>query len=376
MSGRYLRFQEWTERCGPLMRTCSTLVMLTVLLLLTACQSQDGSAGHPATPSPTPISLARPEVEAGVAFPEWSNSAYGTKDTAWRSGLVTLQRQTGARWVSIIVDLYQDTDQSTTIHPGSGTPTTESLAEGIAYAHKLGLKVFIEPLLNVTNVPAGQDWSGQISFDNADQAKAWFDGYWAGYKPYVQAAQAAGADQLGIATELQALETQPASLWNTLIARERAAFSGKLTYDMNWYSLSLHTPDWLNNPALDYVGISQYMPIAQSPQALTAEQIRAIWNISILPTMDALSTRTGKPIIFTEIGYRNASDALYHPWEHSTTAPADPALQATAYTVAAQAVFSDTHIDGMFFWAWDNGVFAPSSATNDALKAQYLSPAA
>lgn len=371
----------WRVRLAPMSRAISVLLLMTLGVLVAACQSTPAASTsvHPAatpTPTMTPIPFVRPEVEAGVAYPEWSNTAYGMKDTNWRTHLVDLQHQTGARWVSIIVDLYQDGYQSTTIHAGSGTPTPQDLAQGIDYAHKQGLKVFIEPLLNVLNVPAGQDWSGLITFNNPDQAKAWFDGYWAGYKPYVQAAQAAGADQLGIATEFQALEQQPSSLWNTLIARERAAFTGKLTYDMNWNSLLLHTPDWLSNPALDYIGISEYIPIVENPQNLSEEQIRSVWNSKLLPMLDRFSAKVGKPLIFSEIGYRNASDALSRPWEHSTTAPADPALQAAAYTAAAQAAFSDKHIVGLFFWAWDNGVFAPSSETAAALKAQYLSTAA
>lgn len=364
-------------------RIVSIALLLALGPLVVACQSQGGALGKapaatatPAPPTPTPIPFERPEVEAGVAFPQWNTAAYGAKDSAWRAGLLTLQQQTGARWVSIVVDLYQDGYQATTIHPGSGTPTPQSLAEGIAYAHHLGLKVFVEPLLNVLNVPAGQDWSGLIAFDSSTQAQAWFDGYWAGYEPYVRAAQQAGADQLGIGTELQALEQQPASLWNTLISRERSVFTGKLTYDINWNSLSKPIPSWLRNPALDYIGVSEYMPVAQNPQSLSVDQIGAIWSASLLPVYDHFSKVTGKPLIFSEIGYRNATDALYRPWDHSTTAPADPALQAAAYTAAAQAVFRDKHIVGLFFWAWDNGIFAPSPTTAAALKAQYLSTAA
>ncbi len=369
---------------GALSKAIAIALLIALSPMIVACQAQGATTqvktptatATPAPPTPTPIPFERPEVEAGVAFPEWSTTAYDAQDTAWRSGLLTLQRQTGARWVSIVVDLYQDNYQSTDIHPGSGTPTPQALADGIVYAHQLGLKVFIEPLLNVTNVPPGQDWSGLIYFDTYAGAQAWFDGYWAGYEPYVRAAQDAGADQLGIGTELQALEQQPPSLWNTLIARERSVFSGKLTYDINWNSLSKPIPSWLSNPALDYIGVSEYMPVAQSPQALSTDQIRAVWNSSLLPTLDRFSQTTGKPLIFSEIGYRNATDALYRPWEHSTTAPADPALQAAAYTAAAQAVFGDKHIVGLFFWAWDNGVFAPSPDAAAALKAQYLSTAA
>ena len=325
------------------------------------------------TPTATPIAFSRPEVEAGVAFPHWNTTAYGASDTSWHTGLVTLQQQTGARWVSIIVNLYQDTMQSTTIHAGSGTPSPQTLAQGIAYAHSLGLRVFIEPVLTVEASP---NWSGLIYFNSYEQARAWFEGYWAGYQPYVMAAAAAGADQLGVATELQALEQQPSSLWNSLITSVRSAFPGKLTYDINWNSLSRPIPSWLSNPDLDYIGVSEYQPIAQSPQTLSVSQINGIWQSQLLPVLDQLARQSGKHIILSEIGYRDATDALYRPWDHSTTAPADPTLQAAAYTSAAQSTFSDKNIVGLFIWAWDNGIFAPSDSASAALKAQYLSTAA
>lgn len=331
------------------------------------------SGGVAPSPSMPPIHFSRPEVEAGIAFPHWNTSAYGANDLSWKSGLVTLQRETGARWVSIVVNLYQDTPQSTVVHSGSGTPTPESLAQGIAYAHHLGLRVFVEPVLTVLTQP---DWSGDIQFDTYDQARAWFDGYWKGYQPYVQAAASAGADQLGMATELQALEHQPASLWNTLIGRVRSVFRGSLIYDMNWSSLSLSIPGWLSNRALDAIGISEYQSIAQSPKQLSTAEIGRIWQSQLLPTLDNLARRTGKSLILSEIGYRNSTDALYQPWNHTTNSPADPELQAAAYTGAAQAVFGDKHIVGLFFWAWDNGVFAVTAPAAAAVKAQYLSPAA
>lgn len=385
--------REWQERIRAWVVSRQALTTAVSVLLATVIgvsalyfQSPHGASSvavnanaaptvRLATPTPTmtPIPFVRPEVEAGVTFPHWSATAYGADDQSWKSGLITLQQQTGARWVSIVVNLYQDDFQSTTIHPGSGTPSPQALAQGITYAHKLGLHVFIEPLLTVIAQP---NWSGLIYFGSYSQASAWFDGYWNAYQPYVAAAAAAGADQLGIATELQALEQQPASLWNKLISRARAAYTGKLTYDINWNSLTLYVPSWLSNPALDYIGVSEYQPIAQSPRTLSSDQILSIWRMQVLPGLDRFSNRIGKKLIFSEIGYRNATDALYRPWDHTTSAPADPSLQAAAYTAATQAVFGDKHIVGLFFWAWDNGVFAPSTQATSALRAQYLSTAA
>jgi hypothetical protein len=390
MNGWADRAHDWGK--GHPRWTAALSVLLAVIVGLAAfyLQSPHPSSGQPlaartATPRPTAapptatsIPFARPELQAGVAFPRWDTGAYGAQDTDWHQGLITLQQQTGARWVSIVVNLYQDTFQSTSIHAGSGTPSLQALEQGIAYAHSLHLKVFVEPLLTVIEQP---QWDGLIYFSSYDQAQAWFDGYWTGYEPYVRAAAAAGADELGIATELQALEREPAALWNSLIARARAAFPGALTYDINWNSLTsngnlLPIPTWMHNPALDYLGVSEYQPIAESPRSLSTNEIADVWQQQLLPVLDNLSQTTGKQIVLSEIGYRNATDALYRPWDHNTSALADPTLQATAYTAAAQAVFADSHIAGLFFWAWENGAFALSPDARAALRAQYLSPAA
>jgi hypothetical protein len=343
--------------------------------------ARDATARPTATAAPptaTPMHFTRPELQAGVAFPRWDVGAYGARDTDWRQGLVMLQQQTGARWVSIVVNLYQDTFQSTTIHAGTGTPSLQTLEQGITYAHSLNLKVFVEPLLTVIEQP---QWDGLIYFSSYDQAQAWFDGYWSGYEPYVRAAAEAGADELGVATELQALEQQPAALWNTLIAHARAAFPGALTYNINWNSLIrngrlLTIPSWMRNSALDFLGVSEYQPITESPRSLSTDDILGVWRQQLLPVLDNLSQTTGKQVILSEIGYRNATDALSRPWDHTTSAAADPSLQAAAYTAATHAVFADRHVAGLFFWAWENGVFAPSPATCTALRTQYLSAAA
>ncbi len=380
------RHARWSTAASVALAVIVAAAALYTQLPHSATPARGVAADTTATPSPTlalapttpPIPFARPDLEAGVAYPRWSTDAYGASDSDWQHGLVSMREQTGARWVSIVVDLYQDTFQSTTVHAGDGTPSPQSLQQGIIFAHRQGLKVFVEPLLTVIEQP---QWGGLIYFSSYAQAQAWFAGYWAGYEPYVRAATAAGADQIGIATELQALEREPAPLWNSLISQARSVFPGKLTYDINWNSLTSNgdyqpIPSWMSNPSLDYLGVSEYQPIVQSPQALSPDQMRAGWRSLLLPVLDHFSSVTGKQIVLSEIGYRNATDALYRPWDHNTSAPPDPQLQANAYSAAAQAVFADKHVEGLFFWAWDNGVFAPSPQACAALRAQYLSPAA
>jgi hypothetical protein len=149
-----------------------------------------------------------------------------------------------------------------------------------------------------------------------------------------------------------------------------------VTYDTNWSNIAT-SQSWMLDPGLKYIGLSEYAPLADHPMTLNAQQLLAIWKTSLLPQIDALSKRVGKPVILAEIGYRNTSDALYQPWVHQTSAPADPQLQADAYAAATRATFGDPHIEGIYFYAWENGQFSPAGQPAAAvLRTLYDSPAA
>jgi Glycoside Hydrolase Family 113 len=326
------------------------------------------------TPTATPIPFARPDLEAGITFPEWSTSAYGATDGAWAQGVVDIRQQTGARWLGMVVNFYQNGYNSTDVFAGTGTPSPDDLAAGITTARAQGFQVFVFPLLTVLNVP--NNWGAGVHFDDPAQSAAWFAGYWRALEPYAAAAARAGAAQLSIGHEYGGMETAPASQWKAFIQYVHAAFPGKLTYDINWSELGNAPQSWMSDPLLSYIGISEYTPLTNAPQALSTDQMLAVWHGKLLPLLDKLSAVTGKPIILAEIGYRNTADSLYQPWVWHTSAAAAPQLQADAYSAAAEAVFSDPHVDGIFFYAWRNGQFAPSPQAAAALRTLYLSPAA
>src|ERR1700681_3491425 len=53
-----------------------------------------------ATPQPTQPAkyYQRPNFEAGVVYPQWSQTSYGPIDTSWQNNLPAIQSQTAARW--------------------------------------------------------------------------------------------------------------------------------------------------------------------------------------------------------------------------------------------------------------------------------------
>ena len=323
-----------------------------------------------------PIHFKRPNFEAGIVFPQWTQNGYGS---GWQQQLPAIQSQTSARWMEMTIFLTQATPNSTQVITNPSTASLQSFTAGIKAAHAEGFQVFVVPLMGV-ETPAGQ-WAGTITFSNAQDEAQWFDSYWQTYQPYVQAAAQAGADQLAIGTELVWLQQNASpDLWNTLISRVHSVFPGPLTYDMNWTTLSGIQASWLSNPLLSKIGVSEYLPLVNTRQRVDPAAMPAIWKSIVKTALDNLSTELNKPVIVSEIGYRNTADAFYNPWlPYSTVSPPDPAEQAGAVNAALSNVIPDSHIEGIFFWGWD-GVssykLSGQPAADGVLSKWYNSPQA
>ncbi len=319
------------------------------------------------------VHYKRPDFEAGIVFPQWTGNGYATN---WQPQLLTIQKQTGARWIEMTVFISQPTPNSTQVGTNPSTTTMQSFVDGIKVAHDLGYHVFVVPLMGVDR-PAKQ-WAGTIQFSNYQDEAQWFDNYWQTFQPFVAAAAQNGAEQLAIGTELVRLEqTAPAALWNTLIARIHTVFHGKLTYDMNWSSLSLPPTSWMGNPQLAVIGVSEYLDLANNRTRVDPKNMPGLWKTIVKSAIDNFSLKVGKPLIISEIGYRNSADALHDVWSpFSTFSPPDPEEQAAACDAALTNVIPDQNIEGIFFWGWDGvgGFKLSGQPALGVLKKWYTSP--
>ena len=369
-------------RSGAAVARVAALALTLALVVLPACggpsaartSATQTSVATPAVTATPSNPTVRQVFEQGVAYPKWGTHVYGVNDSSWPASVQSMRDQTNARWVEMIVSLDQNGYSATNVYAGSDTISPDALYVGILAARQAGLNVFIEPLLNVHN--ESDNWSGWVTFSTAAQAQLWFQSYWAAYQPYVKVAKAAGAGQISIGAEYDTLQTQYPDQWKWLTHQVKAAFGGPITYDVNHSLMGQKAPAWMKDPELSAIGVSMYYSLLQAPRDLTVAQIEALWKSTVLPQLDALSAQVGKPVILTEIGYRNASDALYDPWTWHTRAPADPALQGAAYTAALAMAAGDRHIAGLYFWAWGSGQFQPAAPAIQALHDAWARPVA
>lgn len=144
-------------------------------------------------------------------------------------------------------------------------------------------------------------------------------------------------------------EPSQADRWRALIAKVREHFGGRITYSANWDD-AIEVPWW---DAVDYIGVQFYPPLSRSGQATLTSVRREVR--ARLDELGALSAKHRRPVLFTEVGYRAAADALQHPheWpERVRAARVDPRPQAMGYRAFISAIRDRPWADGIYWWKW------------------------
>jgi hypothetical protein len=153
-------------------------------------------------------------------------------------------------------------------------------------------------------------WLSDIDMDSEEEWQRWFDSYGKFILHYAQLAQRIKAEVFCIGTELRQTATERSQNWRAIARNVKHLFSGKLTYAANWDS-ELHDITFWDE--LDYIGVQGYFPLSTQPDPSVIE-CRRSWE-QHAQSLESLSDRYNRPILFTEIGYKSTSDGAIRPWE-------------------------------------------------------------
>ena len=351
-------------------KQCRHLLLAGALLLAMAA-----GAAKPALAQINSLSLK------GFNYVSYYNGGYVNADS------LPALAGTGANAVALAFEYGIDVQNSAVYADATYTDSQSVIAATIAEANSRGFSVMVRPLIDFLD-PAKigsygvGDWRSTY---NPSNTAAFFASYKTMIVAIAQIAQANGAASLSIGAELDQL-TGPAylSYWTDIITSVRAVFAGKLTYSSDWddnispwqgqHGLTAGTGNLATQVSfwsqLDYLGIDCYAPISDVANPTLAALITG-WtstpsdptslavtgNQSLISYFASVAARTGKPLIFTEIGYESASDAAKQPSGTSTNVY-DPALQADLYSAFFQAwqQSGNTSLFGVYFWNWDPNV--------------------
>ena len=302
-------------RAGPL--------LLGVILLAASCERPVGPAAD----------LAQ-LPERAFTVGDWSAGGIATA-----AGLQCLDElaAVGANTVVFVATAHQRTrDASTLDSPRPVTPELDAFLAAAAAAKTRGLSVALKLHVDVDD----GSWRG---FIRPADAAAWFADYEVFAAECADAAEAAGATTLVVGTELGNTVGHE-ERWRRIVAAVRVRFPGRILYAASWDEAE-RVPFW---DALDAVGVDAYYPLADRSDPGRLELL-ANWQ-PWLVRLERLSRRTGRRIVFTEIGYCSRDGAAKAPMEYGGSAVIDEGEQADLYWAALAAVSGADFVRGIWWW--------------------------
>jgi hypothetical protein len=237
--------------------------------------------------------------------------------------------------------------------------TDSGLVATARLARRRGIHVLLKPHVWVRG-------SEPDRITRADDAawERWFASYRRFIVHYAELAEAESIEALCIGTELSGSTVEREADWRRVIAAVRAVYHGRLTYAANWYQEFETIRFW---DALDFVGIQAYFPLAEREGA-TVEQLVAGWRPHF-EAIERVHEGTGKPVVFTEVGYRSVPDAAVKPWvwpsrRGDAGETPDPAAQARAYEAFFRVFWKEPWVAGAYVWKWFPGEGTPREEAN------------
>ncbi len=280
--------------------------------------------------------------QKGICYVTWQKHRYLSphSDRALES-----LAKTGAGWVEIITTYYQDKFNSRKIFPAEKTPSDKSIIHVINKSHQLGLKAMLKPHIDLIDKSDGL-WRGDIGFQNQKDWQEWFSQYLKFILHYARLAENTGVELFCIGTELCFASRQTEFWRNYVIPQIRKVYSGKLVYAANWDEYK-NISFW---DKLDYVGIDAYFPLTEKGNP-EYEEIRAGWK-KWANEIRSWQEKIGKPVIFTELGYRSCEFAAARPWEYAPRYAVNLEIQANCYKAALSTFSKQPWCGGIYWWYW------------------------
>ena len=224
--------------------------------------------------------------------------------------------------------------------------TDEGLAATARLARQFGIRTLLKPHLWV----AGWHdtvWTGQIKMKSPEDWKAWFDSYRKFILHYAALAEKHGMEALAVGTELQGTTLGHEKEWREVIRQVRQVYHGKLTYAANWDHEFEALEFW---DTLDFAGVQAYFPLSERSDP-TLEELMAGWE-KPLALLERVAAKIGRPVAFTEIGYKSSDRASVEPWLWSTKDRTNLEAQARCYEAMFRAAWGKPWFKGVFVWKW------------------------
>lgn len=228
---------------------------------------------------------------------------------------------------------------------GAGSENDESVVVSAYQAKELGMGVMLKPHVLMNGRDFG--WPGEVKMQNGHDWQKFFHYYARWIRHYALLAEMYDFDVLCIGTELLHTTKDHETEWRGLIKQIRKIYSGPLVYAANWWQEFEQIKFW---DALDYIGLNCYYPLSSKETATLADLKKGAREI--LPKIEAVANKFGKPVLFTEIGFTSRAKPWQNPHERKGGVAPSFEDQALCYQAIFETFQSKPWFYGFYWWKW------------------------
>jgi len=298
----------------------------------------------------------------GITHTSWQPNEYNTgAGTTSQNALAA----TGATWAGVLVTQYQaDATANTIAADPNRTPTDAAVVAAITEFHSQNLKVMLKPHVD------SEDGAWRGTFQPSDPA-SWFQSFQMFIVHYATLARDNNVEMLCLGTEYTKLSgaTFLADWTAVITAIRNSGYTGLLSYAANATFAGDEFTSVSFCDQVDVIGLDAYFPLTNQNDP-TIAQLVAAWSSNkngeniVAGVQNFANAHPGKPVIFTEIGYRSVAGANTAPYDFALAGAVDPTEQENCYE-AMYEVWSQQNslLKGNLWWSWS--VPMPSASDTD-----------
>lgn len=217
--------------------------------------------------------------------------------------------------------------------------------EGIRVTAQLLADKNVKRLLKPQIWVLGGKFVGFIKMDNDADWEKFEQSYKEFILFYAKIAEEEGIEMFSIGTEMKTMVLERPDFWMDLIVDVKKIYHGELTYAANWDSY-MNPKFWKQ---LDYIGVDAYFPLSDK-KTPSVEELEEAW-VPLAQDMKHISKKEGRPILFTEFGYRSVDYTALEPWEGNYNTVNHDA-QINSLTAVFNTFWKEDWFKGGFLWKW------------------------
>jgi len=275
----------------------------------------------------------------------WNIKGYGTSGSLWA---LEEAAALGADWTSITPYGAMISTDDVEVIPYFEYPPEEleeRVRVTIRQAHDLGLKVLLIPHI----YPWDWSWRGQLR--PAGGSDEGWDRWFASYEDYLMGwadvAAVERVEMLSVGVEFKTASWRFRDRFALIAEKVRDRYDGLLVYSANWDEVE-EVGFW---DRVDVIGLNAFYPLSALEDPDPEDMMRTASDFA--DTLGYLARVYGKPVVFTEVGFKSLTASYREPWiwpEDIAEARSDDAMQALLFDVTFATYWPRSWFGGLFVW--------------------------